>query len=146
MLRSALLLVAPLAAALSAASCRHVSEQAASVTPWVARVDASPQAALLAIRHAAIDGGFRIEDEGPDHLVVDFGVAPALLPSEGGGAPRRTEVHGSGLYTVRPAATGGGSEITLLAAVTAWEPDLRAWLPADGSLSPGPSLLSASAR
>lgn len=100
-----------------------------------------PGSAIELLRDRAIERGFRIADERPDSLVVDFGVRTARVPVAAGAGTemRETEIHATAVYGARPATNG--ATVVMLANPIYWHPDLRCWLPATSDLSPGRELL-----
>jgi len=128
---------------LALAACASAS----SATPRIARttlhVADEPQRALLSVKADAMTRGWRVVDEGPDSLVVDFGTAMARVPvaTEGGGVSMRdTEVHATALFRFDPGP--GGAAVTMWNHPIYWHPDHRVWLPAPDELSPGDALLA----
>jgi hypothetical protein len=66
------------------------------------------------------------------------------VPLPGSESLRETEVHGTALYVVRPAAAG--AEIVVIDNPIYWHPDLACWLPGPAGVLPSAQLLPPDAR
>lgn len=133
--------LAALAALLCLGACASAPAPRPAFTGTAAFEGMRPGSAIELLRDRAIERGFRIADERPDSLVVDFGVRTARVAvAVGSGTEiRETEVHATAVYGARP--TTNGATVVMLANPIYWHPDLRCWLPAAADLSPGRELL-----
>jgi hypothetical protein len=133
-----------LSTALALGACATTRPAAPPTPPTVRFADGSPQAVLTQMQIAATSHGWRIADAGVDSLLVDFGTSGVRMPLPDTAAPRETEIHGTALYVVRPAASG--AEILVVDNPIYWHPDLACWLPGPAGVLPSAQLLPPDAR
>jgi hypothetical protein len=108
------------------------------------RAHDSPQHVLAQIRSDAQSRGGRVADEGPDSVLVDFGVTDArvAVADDATGASSAlcdTEIHCTALYVVT--AAEGGASVVVFDNPVYWHPVERIWLPGPAGVAPGRELL-----
>jgi hypothetical protein len=134
------------AAGLAVAACSTAQPAPQRLARVVMRSGDPPYRVIERIRSDAVARGWRVIDESPDSVAVDFGTQEMRVPvpTEFGlwGSRvmlRDTEVHGSALYTV--AEGPNGTVITMWNNPIYYHPDVLCWLPGPYDVAPGAEFL-----